>query len=650
MYHNVSRGASPSATAPRARKIDLENLEELQDAWSKTYEMLRDPPPPPPQLNSPRSLRACSMSNVNPQCMLEKLSLKQHLFRVLGNASMLTALPKPLTTEYRVLMQSALRSFQEAAIGLGTSQEKLAAYIAFTNQEELRRAHLTALRELRRQLVANDVFEERKRQHQRSSRRASGEASVSVHSSAQSHLSQQNHVLWLSKDGVTESEEDRQAAARVRSRNGSICSQADFNANASSNQLVSPLSVVPSRARGGTAPPPLSPPSPSSSQRQAVAAAGGGVSGLCRGCPDYPPAPSPSGKLPYTPRDVSSLNSSYFSNRSIQSTVSNPSGAALPSHSANNSLLLSPTPKRPVLAQKQVPSQPRRPLVPPPPSTQNLHKVSSDSAVDVDHEVSIGTLVQDNPGLESVPKQDLSVVSLNSNQLDVLLNSTGARLLSAAPPGTSTERNGVLQGASNRGAAKEHLVKLFHEEEEEGGGGSTVIAGDSRAVTQPSASALAKTVSSDVALGTPATTASAADVMVPTTTPSSRPRTPRGRGGYTNHLKSPAQRVPNVFTRNKTPQLSSNVSVSDQTPTPDDTEIKVDVALATAVAATKATPVADTADKASSAASVSPSFYPPAITPAEQEAGFVYYCANPTRSVTKFYGGARFPIANAVKL
>jgi hypothetical protein len=670
MYFNVSRGASPSATALRASKVDLEILEELQDAWCKRYEMLRDPPPPP-QLNSPRSLRACAIGNVDPQYALQKLSLKQHLFRVLGNANMLGALPKPSTTEYRVLMQSALRSFQEATIGLGTSQEKLAAYIAFRHQEELRCSQLASLRELRRQLIAEEVFEERKRHHHERSRRASDEPGVSVRgansvtrrrgSSAHSNdasISSQNNALWSS---TVEAESGRSRHASVNSQH-----QQESNAGntAAGQQLVSPVSATLSGGRGTKAAPPLSSFSTSPQNRGGAAdfsftsltadSLGDGVVHGGRG--DFTPALSPSGKLPYIPRDVTSLNSSYFGNRSIQSNVSNPSGAPLPSSSVNNSAL-SPAPRPPVLAQKQQPqpSLNRRPRVPPPPQppSQNLHKALSESVGDADREMSIGNSPHDQPEFESVPKQDLSVVSLNSNQLDMLLNPVEAMRSTMPLSGAvEQEQKQIDDTTGEGGTAATHPVKLFHDADN-ANGGCAVVAGVPRSTAPgPPSSLLAKAGPSPSSTTTTTVAAADAKPINPTAVTSalsSQPLTSRGRRGYTNHLNSPMQLVPNGFPRNRTPLASSNVSVSDCTPTPEDRDISA-AAAAPSSEGERTSPFPKKQSGTTRTDVAQACLLPPAITPAEWEEGFVYYCANPTRSVTKFYGGARFPIADTVKL
>lgn len=656
MYYNVSRGASPSATA-RASKIDLENLEELQEAWSRRYEMLRDPPPPP-ELNSPRSLRACALGSVNPHYTLQKLSLKQHLFRVLGNANMLSALPTPSSTEYRILMQSALRSFQEVAVGLGTSQEKLAAYIAFQNQEELRTMHIVPLRELRRQLVAEEVYAVRKRHHpqqRRSSReagassRSNGSASRrdgsthSLGSALESHNG--SNALWSSK-----------VEERVRSRHASVSSAQDSTVNVSGHP-ISPIATALSGTRRSRAPlsdhrgeaaDSLNSPATTKTTRAAAAAADGehsSVSGTRGGAADFTPTLSPSGKLPYKPRDVVSLNSSYFGNRSIQSAVSNPSGAALPrttsAPTSVNTSVVSPTPRRPVLAQKHA----RYPLVPPPPA-QNLHKALSDGAGDADREVSIGANPQDSrpvSGQKSLVKQDLSVVSLNSNQLEVLMNPKGTTQTLKALSSTSAIAGGGGNGAAAEADGVHHAVKLFHETD------GTV---EAPSPLQPPSTALTK-VNAEKApnLGT-------------VSTPSSQPLTPRRRASYTNHLNSPTKLVPNVSPCPVTVAAAAGEVSPAAQPEKEDAKRKMSPSAETSDAqsssrgqpaqfngAPSPSPDAAAAESTIAASSAtSLQWAPPQITPEERAEGFVYYCANPTRNVTKFYGGARFPIAGAVKL
>ncbi|KPI85926.1 hypothetical protein ABL78_5010 [Leptomonas seymouri] len=637
MYRNVSRSSSPSSMAVRASKIDLENLEKLQDAWCKKYEMLHDPPPPP-QINSPRSLHACAMSSINPQQTLQKLSLKQHLFRVLGNANMLSALPKQCTTEYKVLMQSALRSFQEAAIGLGTSQEKLAAYIAFNNQEELREPLLASLRELRRQLMAEEGFEERKCHHHRR-RSASGEVGVSVRrrnsfsmieSSAHSQTSDNSTLRpWKVKESA-------------RSRGALATSQPELTSSMA-GLLGFPISASPGGTPGDRAP---------STPNHDVGVTEMSFTALesdttlgaasSTGPADFTPALNHSGKLPYTPRDVSMLNSSYFGNRSIQSTVSNPSGAPLPCSSLNNSTL-SPTPKRPPLAQTPQQSQQpfsRLPLVPlpPPPPAHSFHKRLSESAGDVDREVSIGSSLQEDLGIESLTTQDTSLASLNGNQLDMLLGPGGAKQAVASLSGAR-----MRTGCAAEEETAKPAVQQFHEDHHNvhsKGAASTSGVSWLKKQAFPDSANFASPKSPFASARADASLTDSAFL------PSSRCLTLSGRTGYTNHLNSPSQLVPNMWSCSKRPLLYSSTGGCEQAPMPNDSEARGSAAApglrdADVSSLSKAAPANPTAP-------IHP--LPPAITQAEQADGFVYYCANVTRSVTKFYGGAHFPIAEAVSL
>ncbi|EPY17711.1 hypothetical protein STCU_10453 [Strigomonas culicis] len=148
-----------------SNNIDLENLESQQDLWIRQYENSRRPPPPP-RLNSPRSLRACELCSIDPDVSLAKYSLRLHLNEVLGSSNVEAQVEGVAQSEnIRLATQDALRAFQRASIGMGTSKEKLLAYRSYRAQEAHRPAQLAAAREVRRQILAEETFERRRQQH-----------------------------------------------------------------------------------------------------------------------------------------------------------------------------------------------------------------------------------------------------------------------------------------------------------------------------------------------------------------------------------------------------------------------------------------------------------------------------------------------------
>ncbi|KAG5467941.1 hypothetical protein LSCM4_01027 [Leishmania orientalis] len=603
MYRNVSRSTSPPASWRRVSKVDLDTIEELQDAWSKRYETLRDASPPP-LLNSPRSLRACAVAKVSPLSSLQKLSLKQHLFCVLGNPHALTSLPDSATAEYRVLMQSALRSFREVAIGLGTSQEKLAAFIAFKNQEKLRVPRLASLRELRRQMMAAEVVVERKHHHQESEDEPfmqSGSASVAYHAVGQQGAPRNYTAsanLWpVYGEG-----------SHLRSRRTS----ASHHLEDSSTDVLTARGQSPSHV-----------PWPPVFLASVESVNEGGEEDTCGSGPlDFEPTPSPSGKLPYTPRDVSVLNSSYFSNRSIQGNVSNPSGAPLPTS----------CPGTPSLSGQGATSATRLAKAVARRQQSRLARESSlDPIKNLNGEVSLADVeARATVELRCNAKQDLSIVSIGSSELE--------RLLSAGERSTSSRQAAIAQPsavavlAARRGSVQDrsrskHAVTLFHVPDQERS-------------PRPA-------------------TATAADERIhasSTTSTTERTSASRGQHGYTNHSNFVSQLVPKVLARPGSPRTemeAASTSSCVQVAESSTSEYGKGTALRQPGGA--ASVIAEPLGKAASAEladTLPPSWLPspPAITKAEESEGFLYHCANPSHGVVSFYAGGSEPLVVALKL
>ncbi|AYU82642.1 hypothetical protein, conserved [Leishmania donovani] len=609
MYQNVSRSVSPSVRSRQAPRVDLETIEELQDAWSRRYETLRDPPPPP-LLNSPRSLRACELANVSPQSTLQKLSLKQHLFCVLGNPHALSSLPDSATTEYQVLMQSALRSFREAAVGLGTSQEKLAAFIAFTNQEKLRVPQLASLRELRRQLVAKEAIAERGRHHQQpdyevSKRSSNASAACQDAGDQDAHLSNLRRVNVL-RSSKTEKSLQRSRASSLSHQRG------DSTTGARKTRFQSPRFS----------------PLESVSFVQAEAASDEYDEDIRgRGARGFAPTPTPSGKLPYKPRDVYLLNSSYFANRSIRSDGSNPCGAPLPTSSPG-------TPPRSWGGAITETAFAKLPA----PSQQPLLTVDSSlgSVIDVDSEFSLVREAEDTTDSRSAPKQDLSIASMNSSQFELLniaelaASSSEAAL---AQPSAATVLAGI-RGKVADGSLSKHTVTLFHDSKE-----------------KQSRGAAAATAAEEVAVAS-----STASIAERKPAPSSQPLKQRGLCGYTNHGNFASLLIPNVLARPVSLPAEGKVApfslcVAAAAISPSDKEKAAASEQQEGITSTTAIAIEST-DSAEPAAAPAPSRLPlpPLITQAEESDGFVYYCANPSHSVIDSYTGRRKLLAVTVKL
>ncbi|CBZ30409.1 conserved hypothetical protein [Leishmania mexicana MHOM/GT/2001/U1103] len=609
VYQNVSRSVSPSVQSRRVpRVVDLETIEELQDAWSRQYETLRDPPPPP-LLNSPRSLRACELANVSPQSTLQKLSLKQHLFCVLGNPQALSSLPDWATTEYQVLIQSALRSFSEAAVGLGTSQEKLAAFIAFTNQEKLRVPQLASLRALRRQLMAQEAITERGFHHQQpdyelSKCISSASATYQDASDQGAHLSDLREVNLLCASKIEKSLPPSNTSSLSHRRG-------DGTTGTEKTRFQSPRY------------------SPLESASFAQAETGNdeydeGVRGC--GAWDFAPTPTPSGKLPYKPRDVYLLNSSYFANRSIRSDRSNPSGAPLPASSPGTpSPLWGDTMTATGFAKLPAPSP--QPLL--------TVDASLGTVIDVDSEFSLACEAEDTAESRSAPKQDLSIVSMNSSQLELLniAESTASSSEAALAQPSAAAVLAVIRGKVKDGSLSKHTVTLFHESNERRSRGD--------------AAATAAEV------GVAPSTASIAERKPG---PFSQPLPQRGLRGYTNHGNFASLLVPNVLARPVSPPAEGKVApfslgVAAAATSPFGKDKAVASKQQEGMTSTTATPIECT-DSAEPAAASAPWRLPspPVITQAEESDGFVYYCANPSHSVINSYAGRREFLAVTVKL
>lgn len=302
------------------------------------------------------------------------MSLKQHLLLVVGGrtttmttAAAAAALPPPSSVEYKIQLQTALRAFQEAAIGIGTASEKLIAYRSYEAHEQQRRQQLSSLQEVRRQLLAEEAFEQRRRAH--GSSPASSNSLLRGSGAAKEKSPPEEK--WSSK-----------VAEHLRYRRASHGVSRDISMKTS----VESTSARRSARSRGSSPQKRSPSAASFAAPQAVVT----IDSLTL-------TPSPSGKLPYTPRDVSLLNSSVFSNRLMTAPVCNPSGAPLP-------------PPAPSPAQR-----------------------AADDALSITHISEIGTYStlpdsfvdgaaketpDDSRELGAAPRQELSVVSIGSSQLE----------------------------------------------------------------------------------------------------------------------------------------------------------------------------------------------------------------------------------------
>ncbi|CCW60697.1 unnamed protein product [Phytomonas sp. EM1] len=267
---------SSSTRQPGPVSINLDNLEQLQDRWAKQYESSKCPPPPP-ELNSPRSLAACKRSGINPFKDLQKLSLMQHLLRLTNKLQFVEETVASLSQrlDLKMALQTAVLAFQHTTIGLGTSKEKLVAYMGFLNQEEVRVARLEELRRVRREIIEEEAMGCRGSQE--------GSAADESPSGAFSQIQHPD-----------------------RSEDHGIVASAQKGVNPS-------LDRSPQTPRGLTA----------------------GSSSLAADAtlPTYMEVDHqfPLSRKPYIPRDARALNTNFFGNRTFKplEAVSNPSGAAL---------------------------------------------------------------------------------------------------------------------------------------------------------------------------------------------------------------------------------------------------------------------------------------------------------------------------------
>ncbi|KAG5494031.1 hypothetical protein JKF63_01864 [Porcisia hertigi] len=604
MYRNASRGASMSGQSGEVAGVNLETIEGLQDAWCRQFETLRDPPPPP-LLDSPRSLRACALRGVNPKVTLQKFSLKQHLFCVLGKPHMLRSLPHSTTKGYEALMQSALRSFSEMAVGLGTSQEKLAAFVAFQNQERLRAPQLAALQELRRQLIAEDVLDGMRPQHRPGDdlSTVTSDTVSGVHRDAAGHRG----------------EAHRTAAAELlstsRVREDLLRDRRHFaNHHHEGSAMGAPKASCTSPSHGPLA---------STSSARATPASKETFDDVCdRGLADFEATPSPSRNLPYTPRDVSLLNSSYFSNRSIQGRISNPSGAPLPTS----------CPGTPASSWRGVTSTAR-----PANLSANKQHLSLPVVTSL-----VNTTTDDVPEaldrkangkveLCSLSKQELSIVSINSSHLELLLGMGESAPTSRPADVLQRSPTAVLVAGrekAHQGSRSNYTLPLFPDFGEGGVSGSAAAA------------ALEGGVNATSPRSTPALTSATSNQSL----------TPLARRTYTNHATRSSQLVPNMLARSvqlsaemKVPLSCAGTPVAAASRTEEGCaaeEQQQRAAASSSPPPPKAIPTELTALGASEkTAALSRLPSPPVITQAEQHEGFLYYCANPSHHVNTFYQG-----------
>ncbi|KAH9577197.1 hypothetical protein LSM04_000044 [Trypanosoma melophagium] len=122
-------------------------------------DMLAGPAVDSPPVDSPRSLRACGLCGIDPAA-LRPLSLRQHFELLAGGAPWVDRSPPD-----GVHVDEALDACRGAGILRGSTQHKLQAYRNYTKHEAARTETLTLAREVRRQLIAEEVFERRRRAH-----------------------------------------------------------------------------------------------------------------------------------------------------------------------------------------------------------------------------------------------------------------------------------------------------------------------------------------------------------------------------------------------------------------------------------------------------------------------------------------------------
>ncbi|CCW66493.1 unnamed protein product [Phytomonas sp. Hart1] len=285
MFHT----RNPSTRHPHLESINLDNLETLQDRWAKQNASSRCPLPSP-ELNSPRSLAACRRCGVDPSKDLEKLSLLQHLLRLSHKLQYVEETVDALSRrlDLKTALQTAVLAFQHTTIGLGTSKEKVVAYMGFLNQEEVRVPRLEKLRRVRRQMIEEEAAEPEGLSNGSTGAAVAMEVSHSHASSQVQHLDHSNdHGMVVSAQTVRSTELD---VIPVNSRGLAE----SLKGKAPDSTLTTPLS-------------------------HAVTTYTGRYQQF------------PSSKIPYVPRDAMALNTNYFANRTFKSleAVSNPSGAPL---------------------------------------------------------------------------------------------------------------------------------------------------------------------------------------------------------------------------------------------------------------------------------------------------------------------------------
>ncbi|RNF17851.1 dynein heavy chain [Trypanosoma conorhini] len=142
--------------------INLDNLEQCQNHWQLKTEAYHNEHIfiDPPKLNSPHSLRACALCGIVPTTALELPTLRQHVEDVMSGARWVdTNAPTQVTT------QEALNACAEVGIDAGTTQQKIQAYKNYVRHVADRSEVLLQAQEIRRQLIAEEVFERRRRAH-----------------------------------------------------------------------------------------------------------------------------------------------------------------------------------------------------------------------------------------------------------------------------------------------------------------------------------------------------------------------------------------------------------------------------------------------------------------------------------------------------
>ncbi|RNF08256.1 putative dynein heavy chain [Trypanosoma rangeli] len=144
------------------RQLDhLDNLEQCQNEWRlKTKNchseaISRDPQ----RLNSPHSLRAYATCGIVPPTALGAPTLRQQLEEGVDGASCVDRSdPTGITT------QDALNACNEAGFPTGSTQQKMRVNENFMHHVDNRKDVLLRA-EIRRQLIAEEVFERRRRAH-----------------------------------------------------------------------------------------------------------------------------------------------------------------------------------------------------------------------------------------------------------------------------------------------------------------------------------------------------------------------------------------------------------------------------------------------------------------------------------------------------